>query len=224
VKRAAIVSVLVLLGLVVDACSSKGSGAGTGTPTMPTDPNAMYTGPLGTPAYWLQNTSLKVQPTTAPGAMAGEIDLEGPRASVESYQIVVRPTGGGMSGVNATASDLKTAGGDTIPAANVTLFREFFVDFGSIDRTTNQGGVLPAPESSPTHDSRVPDPLIPFVDSATGNPLGAPFGVASESTCRSGSTSRSRRTPWPARTRARSRSRPTAKPRWSSPFRSTSGT
>jgi hypothetical protein len=162
---------------VAQACASKGTG---NSPTMPTDPNAMYTGPLGTPAYWLQNTSLKVQPTTAPGTMAGEIDLEGPRASVESYQIVVRPTGGGMSGVNATASDLKTAGGDTIPAANVTLFREFFVDFGSIDRTTNQGGVLPAPESSPTHDSRVPDPLIPFVDSATGKPLGAPFGVASE--------------------------------------------
>src|SRR5262249_45709420 len=52
-----------------------------------------------------------------------------------------------------------------------------FVDFGNIDRKTNVGGVSPAPESSPTKDSRVPDPLIPLVDPYSGKPAGAPFGV-----------------------------------------------
>jgi hypothetical protein len=54
---------------------------------------------LGTAAYWLQNTSLEVQPTTAPGPAGGSIEREGPRASTEAYQIVLRPTGGGLRNV-----------------------------------------------------------------------------------------------------------------------------
>jgi len=165
-----LISIFGSLGFAITGCSSGGSAKIT------TDPNADYNGPLGDPAYWLESTSVKVQPTTVPGTMSGSIKLEGPRDSVAAYQIVVRPTGGGMRHVNATASDLASSSG-TIAAANVTLFREFFIDFGSIDRKFNKGGVSPAPESSPTHDSRVPDPLIPFVDPVTGGPLGAPFGV-----------------------------------------------
>jgi hypothetical protein len=144
---------------------------------MVTDPNAKYDGSIGKGAYWLQNTSLKVQPTTAPGAMGGQINLEGPRASTEAYQIVLHPTGGGMSNVNATTTDLTSTSGGTIAKANITLFREYFIDFGTIDQTKNIGGVSPAPASSPTHDSLVPDPLIPFVDPYAGTPAGAPFGV-----------------------------------------------
>ncbi|MBN2191309.1 MAG: DUF4091 domain-containing protein [Polyangiaceae bacterium] len=43
----------------------------------------------------------------------------------------------------------------------------------------SQGGALPAPQSSPTEDSRVPDPLVPLVDPYTGAELGQPFSVPS---------------------------------------------
>src|SRR5512140_1609598 len=105
-----LVSILGSLGFAITGCSSGGSAKIT------TDPNADYNGPLGDPAYWLENTSVKVQPTTVPGTMSGGIKLEGPRDSVAAYQIVVRPTGGGMRHVNATASDLASSSG-TIAAA-----------------------------------------------------------------------------------------------------------
>ncbi len=153
-----------------------------------------YTGPLGTAAYWLEHTSLKVQPTTAPGAPGGSIELEGPRASTEAYQIALRPSGGGLRNVNALASDLVAEGGAVIGSVNLGLYREFFVDFSTIDRQKNPGGVLPAPESSPTADPRVPDPLIPLVDPYSGAPAGAPFDVRPETNqpLRSGVTGPSR--------------------------------
>ncbi len=166
VSRASFIAILALT-----ACRSNGGSSSA------TDPATGYTGPIGAGAYWLVDPSSKVQPSTAPGALSGTIALEGPRASTEAYQIVLRPTGGGMRNVNATATDLRSDAGATIAAANLTLFREFFIDFGSIDRKRNVGGVLPVPENSPTGDSKLPDPLIPLVDPYSGRPAGAPFDV-----------------------------------------------
>ena len=143
---------------------------------------------MGVGAYWLQNTSIKVQPSTIPGPLGGEMTLEGPRDSVQSYQIVLRPSAGGMNDVNVTAAPLTTATGATIAASNITIYREFFIDFGRIDRARNAGGVLPAPEHSPTNDSRVPDPLIPLVDPYSGRPAGAPSPWTRTRTCRCGSS------------------------------------
>jgi hypothetical protein len=166
VSRASFIAILALT-----ACRSNGGSSSA------TDPATGYTGPIGAGAYWLVDPSSKVQPSTAPGALSGTIALEGPRASTEAYQIVLRPTGGGLRNVNATATDLRSDAGATIAAANLTLFREFFIDFGSIDRKRNVGGVLPVPENSPTGDSKLPDPLIPLVDPYSGRPAGAPFDV-----------------------------------------------
>jgi hypothetical protein len=162
--------------------SSSGGSSGDqdATTAAKPDPNSAFNGAIGKGAYWLQNTSLKVQPTTAPGPLDGEIDVEGPRDSVESYQIVLHPTGGGMKNVSATATDLTSDGGPPILAANVTLYRQFFIDFSTIDQTKNIGGVLPVPKNSPTMDPNLPDPLIPFVDPYSGMPAGAPFDVDSD--------------------------------------------
>ncbi|HVW27584.1 MAG TPA: glycoside hydrolase domain-containing protein [Polyangiaceae bacterium] len=146
-------------------------------PVLAVDPNAPHAEPIGAAGYWLEDTSRKVQPTTAPPALGGTLVLEGPRDSVQAYQIVLRPEGGGMQNVDVIATDLTTSTGASIPASNVTLFREFFIDFGSVDPHQIMGGVAPAPEQSPTNDARVPDPLIPLVDPYTGNPAGAPFAV-----------------------------------------------
>lgn len=128
---------------------------------------------MGESSYWLQNTSIKVQPTTAPGAMGGKVTIEGARGATESYQIVLR---GALSGVTGTPSDLSDGAGHTIAASSVLLFRETFIDFTST--ATVLGGTKRAPMNSPTNDPNVPDALIPFNDPYTGAGLGAPFDVA----------------------------------------------
>jgi hypothetical protein len=128
--------------------------------------------PEGTASYWLQNTSLKVQPSTAPGAAGGTVSIDGARGATESYQIVLR---GALTGVDGSASDLGDGAGHTIPATSVQLFRQTFIDFTGI---SVMGGTKPAPSSSPTRDGLVPDALIPLHDPYTGAALGAPFDVA----------------------------------------------
>lgn len=50
----------------------------------------------------------------------------------------------------------------TIPSANVTLFRQRFIDFSGHSDVVN--GRLPAPENSPTSDGNIPEPLVPLID------------------------------------------------------------
>jgi hypothetical protein len=126
-----------------------------------------------TMTIWTQSVAYKVQPTTAPGS-GNAVALEGARGSYAAYQIVVRANGGGLAGVNMAASDLSDGVGHTIGASRTTFFREAFVDFTGISA---DGGTLPVPATSPTGDGRIPDPLIPFIDPYSGNPLGAPFAV-----------------------------------------------
>ena len=122
---------------------------------------------------WTQGTANKVQPTTAIGA-GNTIVMEGARDSYESYQIIIHAGASDLAGVNVTASALSDSAGHTLPASNLTFFRETFIDFTGI---TAAGGTLNVPQHSPTNDGRIPDPLIPFTDSYSGTLLGAPFTV-----------------------------------------------
>jgi hypothetical protein len=166
-----------------------GGPAGTNTgPSMPPGP-AMSGGQIGGgrdggagPAvvaegesfYWLQSTSVKVQPTTAAGPAGGTVSIEGARGATESHQVVLRTPAGDLIGVDAMPSDLTDGAGDVIAAGNVFVFREFFTDFSGINVL---GGTLPAPANSPTNDGMVPDALVPLHDPYTGDPLGAGFDV-----------------------------------------------
>ncbi len=131
----------------------------------PTSPTAL--------TVWTVGTATKVQPTTAPG-VGQTVTLEGARQSYEAYQIVVKAGAAGLTGVNLTASGLADGLGHSLPAADLTLFREAYVDFTN---SAADGGTLPVPANSPTSDGRVPDPLIPLIDTYTGQPAGAPFNV-----------------------------------------------
>ncbi len=122
---------------------------------------------------WTAGTATKVQPTTVPGT-GQTVTLEGARKSFEAYQIVVKAGAAGLTGVNVTASSLSDGLGHSLPAANLTFFREAYIDFTGVNVA---GGTLPVPANSPTHDGRIPDPLIPLVDPYTGLPAGAPFTV-----------------------------------------------
>lgn len=135
---------------------------------------AVHPAAAATLRVWTQSVAYKVQPSTAAGPDSALL-LEGARGSWEAGQIVVRAEGGSLAGVGMTASDLLDGAGHVIGAANLTFFREAFIDFTGVDAA---GGNLPVPGSSPTGDGRVPDPLIPFTDPYGGTPLGAPFGVA----------------------------------------------
>jgi Domain of unknown function (DUF4091)/Family of unknown function (DUF6067) len=179
--------VLVFVGCGGGGAKSPIGGGGTGGPAIGPGPGVTGggqvgggtqggTGPavtaMGESSYWLQNTSLKVQPSTAPGTMGGTVTIEGARGAVESYQIVLR---GALSGIDAVPSDLSDGAGHSIQAGYVSLFREAFIDFTNV---STMGGTKPAPASSPSRDGLVPDALIPFHDPYTGAALGAPFNVA----------------------------------------------
>ena len=100
--------------------------------------------------------------------------LEGARKSYEAYQVVVSAGTAALTGVNLTASSLDDGAGHSLPASDLTFFREAFIDFTSV---TAAGGTLPVPANSPSNDGRIPDPLIPLIDPYSGQPAGAPFTV-----------------------------------------------
>jgi hypothetical protein len=131
-------------------------------------------GPPGTIAVWTQGVGQKVQPTTAPGA-GTSIAVASCRKAYASWQLVVTGQGGGLQQVSAAVTDdLSDGMGHTLSKSNVTLFREYFIDFSGVSANT---GNVPAPAKSATQDGKVPDPLIPLVDPYTGMNAGQPFDV-----------------------------------------------
>ncbi len=92
------------------------------------------------------------------------ISLSGARGETVDTQVVVRGIGSGLTNVNVSASALTGPNGATIPASNITLYREHYI---SVTGTASYGGGSNPPLGSGTY----PEPLIPFVDPATGSPL-----------------------------------------------------
>ena len=135
-------------------------------------------GPPGTLSVWTQGVSRKIQPTTRPGTEAS-VAVATYRDAWVSWQLVVYGKGGFLEQVTvAMDGDLSDGMGHTLTKDNVTLFREQFIDLGGLASNT---GNLPVPASSPTHDTNVPDPLVPLVDPYTGANAGQPFDVAGQS-------------------------------------------
>jgi hypothetical protein len=98
------------------------------------------------------------------GAVGGAdtVNISGARGEFESFQVVVTATGANLQDISAQMSPLTSQPDQSIPAKNVTIFRELFV---------------PVRYSSPT--ATVPpgltaDPLIPFVNPYTGRQIREP--------------------------------------------------
>src|SRR6266481_1094196 len=96
--------------------------------------------------------------------MVTNIDLSGARGETVDTQVVVQGPAGGLTNVNVGASALTGPNGATIPAASVTLYREYYL---AVTGTANYGGGSNPPLGSGTY----PEPLIPFNDPETGLPL-----------------------------------------------------
>ena len=112
---------------------------------------------------WVASSLIRVGKTEAPG-MVSSIDVSGARGEIVDTQVIVHAPPSGLTSVNVSASDLTAPGGETIPAANITLYREHYV---SVTGTANYGGGNNPPLGSGTY----PEPLIPFNDPETGAPL-----------------------------------------------------
>src|ERR1700730_8235233 len=112
---------------------------------------------------WIAPSLLRVGKTDAAGT-AASINLSSARGETVDTQVIVQGPAGGLTNVNVSASALTGPGGATIPASNVTLYREYYL---SVTGTANYGGGSNPPQGSGTY----PEPLIPFNDPETGAPL-----------------------------------------------------
>jgi hypothetical protein len=112
---------------------------------------------------WVASGLIRVGKTEAPG-MVSSLDVSGARGEIVDAQIIVHAPPSGLTNVNVSASDLLAPGGGTIPASNITLYREYYV---TVTGTANYGGGSNPPLGSGTYA----EPLIPFDDPGTGAAL-----------------------------------------------------
>jgi len=112
---------------------------------------------------WVAPSLDRVGQTDAPGTLSS-IALFGARGETVDTQAVVQGPAGGLTNVNVSASDLTGPNGVTIPASNVTLYREYYL---SVTGTASYGGGSNPPLGSGTYA----EPLIPFNDPETGAAL-----------------------------------------------------
>ena len=112
---------------------------------------------------WVAPSLIRVGQTDPPGTLSS-IAVFGARGETVDTQVVVQAPAGGLSNVNVSATALTGPGGVTIPAANVTLYREYYL---SVTGTASYGGGSNPPLGSGTYA----EPLIPFKDPETGAAL-----------------------------------------------------
>jgi hypothetical protein len=112
---------------------------------------------------WVTSSLLRVGQTDAPGTTSS-ITLSSARGETVDTQVIVQGPAGGLTNVNLSASALTGPGGVTIPASNVTLYREHYL---TVTGTASYGGGSNPPLGSGTYA----EPLIPFNDPETGSPL-----------------------------------------------------
>ncbi|MBF5044207.1 DUF4091 domain-containing protein [Aggregicoccus sp. 17bor-14] len=114
------------------------------------------------PTVYAESATVKVRPST-PARTQPSIALTAARNEFASFQVVVAGGSGGVSGVRARFAGL--SGPSSIPAANLTLYREAYLDITSSSGAFGQKGLWP-------------DALVPDVDEIAGEQRTAfPFDV-----------------------------------------------
>jgi hypothetical protein len=121
------------------------------------------------PQVWVASPWQQVLRDTAPGG-GTSVAIAAARNEYEPFRLVVTAGDQPLSDVTVAVSDLTGPG--VIAAANVTLYREHYLDI----ETPSYRSTAPP--------GRYPDPLIPFVDPDTGRDIvgalydASPFSVA----------------------------------------------
>jgi len=117
-------------------------------------------GVLNAQGVWLVDSLQRVGPFDAPGA-ALNISLYSAKAESESFQVVVRAPATGLSNINLTTSGLTGPSGATIPPADFTFYREYYVEVNNSSPDFGTG-------NRPLGAGWYPDALIPFKNPVTG--------------------------------------------------------
>src|ERR1700730_12829667 len=112
---------------------------------------------------WVQSSLIRVGNTDAAGT-ASSISLSGARGETVDTQVIVQGPAGGLTNVNLSASALTGPGGATIPASNVTLYREYYL---TVTGTASYGGGSNPPLRSGTY-AQTP---VAFYDSENRAPM-----------------------------------------------------
>jgi hypothetical protein len=87
------------------------------------------------------------------------------RGEYEPFQVAVRALKDGLTGVRLSVDDLAGPKGKIIPASNISLYREHYVEVKTSSPNYNEKmSVMPG------QPGWYPDALIPFIDPATGRP------------------------------------------------------
>ena len=116
----------------------------------------------GSPSVTATHTLIKLKPTDAPPADT-TARIAAAANEMEGFQAVVSGGASGVSGVSASVTDLK--GPSTIPASQVVLYRQGYMDIRQPSDANGMRGL-------------VPDALIPDVDPFVGEKRNAfPFDV-----------------------------------------------
>ena len=102
--------------------------------------------------WWVTNPLEKVKALDpAPSELLKSADLYAARNEFEPFQIVLRTEGNDVPGVDAECSSLRTARGDEIASANITIYEEQFMNITRSSSGSGESGLWP-------------DALIPRID------------------------------------------------------------
>jgi len=117
------------------------------------------------PIVWILPSSLlRVYPTDAAGSgTTGTISCA--RGEYCAFQVVAQAPAGGLANVNFSVSNLSGRGRASIPSTNLIRYREQYITVSQHSPTWEGPPNLPI-----TNQNTFPDPLIPFIDPATGLP------------------------------------------------------
>jgi hypothetical protein len=117
------------------------------------------------PIVWVVPSSLRrVGPTDVPGLRTNAV-IRAARGEYKSFQVAIQAPSGGLTHVNLSDSKLVGPQGAVFAAANLILYREFYVTLKHHSPTYNGPPNLPI-----TEVRTFPDALIPLLDPATGKP------------------------------------------------------
>lgn len=128
------------------------------------------------PVVWVVPSLVRVGQLDLPRGSA-QAELYAARGECESFQVVIRAPSRKLTNVNVSAVDLVAPNGGLIPRSNLELYREQYVQV--VRGSEDHGG-----SNRPRGPGWYPDGLIPFVDTATQQPVdrarlrAVPFNLA----------------------------------------------
>jgi hypothetical protein len=126
-----------------------------------------FVGAADAMTVWTEHATVKIRKTTPPKTNQTTAVLKAAKNEFEAFQLVVTANSGALSGVDVSVSDLRDDHGRTIPANQIMIYNQAYINVTTV--STIQGAT-----------GEWPDALIPKRDAYFGEVRNAfPFSVAS---------------------------------------------